>query len=85
MRRGGCWHKALYGELFHWRNFPTTALCVGAVQLVKLPTFSWRHWGSLLVEGVVRPATANICKWKCLENGERSGVSLIVSARGFHQ
>ena len=63
----------MYGELFHWRNFPTTDLFVGAVQLVKLPTLSRFHCGSLLGEGVVRPAAANIRKWKCLENGERSG------------
>ena len=73
MRRGGWWHKTLYGELFHRRNFPTTDLFVGAVQLVKLPTLSRFHCGSLLGEGVVRPAAANIRKWKCLENGERSG------------
>ena len=53
-------------------EFSTTDLFVGAVQLVKLPTFSRFHWGSLLAEGVVRPAAVNICKWKCLENGERS-------------
>ena len=45
----------------------------GTVQLVKLPTLSRFHCGSLLGGGVVRPAAANIRKWKCLENGEGSG------------
>ena len=73
MRRGEGWHKAGYGEWFRRRNFPTTVLYVGVTQPVKLPTFSRFHWRSLLIEGVVRPAAANIRKWKCLENGERSG------------
>ena len=39
----------------------------------------WVHWGSLLVEEVVRPAAVYICKRKCLENGEWSeGLSYCV-------
>ena len=46
---------------------------------MKLPAFSQFQWGSLLVQGVVRPTAVYIRKWKCLENGEWSeGLSYCV-------
>ena len=79
MRRGEGWHKAGYGEWFRRRNFPTSVLYLWVTRSVKLPTCSGFHWGSLLVEEVVRPAAVYICKRKCLENGEWSeGLSYCV-------
>ena len=59
--------------------FPAPLYTWGGDSAGETTNIFWVHWGSLLVEEVVRPATVYICKRKCLENGEWSeGLSYCV-------